>query len=131
MFCFWTYTSKIREYLQPPLLEPQNGFSHEFCDFIRDCLQKDMTGRPKFKDLLVRVPIFTIDSTTLISLPLFQTTFNVWIPDTLNFYLATFDRLCRLLFRYFNMPFFGENGDGSELIKTLIKYILLNTYFTF
>ncbi|KAI1716489.1 protein kinase domain-containing protein [Ditylenchus destructor] len=42
---------KIREE-QPPLLNPDDGFSREFCDFVRDCLHKDMTGRPKFKDLL-------------------------------------------------------------------------------
>uniref|UniRef100_A0A915D6L3 Protein kinase domain-containing protein n=1 Tax=Ditylenchus dipsaci TaxID=166011 RepID=A0A915D6L3_9BILA len=42
---------KIREE-QPPLLSPSNGFSQEFCDFIKDCLQKDMAERPKFKDLM-------------------------------------------------------------------------------
>uniref|UniRef100_A0A915E016 Uncharacterized protein n=1 Tax=Ditylenchus dipsaci TaxID=166011 RepID=A0A915E016_9BILA len=42
---------QIREE-QPPLLSPSNGFSQEFCDFIKDCLQKDMAERPKFKDLM-------------------------------------------------------------------------------
>lgn len=38
----------------PPLLIPEpGGFSVEFCQFIADCLQKDMALRPKFKDLLV------------------------------------------------------------------------------
>lgn len=42
---------KIRED-EPPLLRPEDGFSPHFCDFIRDCLKKDMVERPKFKDLL-------------------------------------------------------------------------------
>uniref|UniRef100_A0A914IH49 mitogen-activated protein kinase kinase n=1 Tax=Globodera rostochiensis TaxID=31243 RepID=A0A914IH49_GLORO len=40
---------------EPPRLEPnQDGlqFSVEFCQFVSDCLQKDMNRRPKFKELL-------------------------------------------------------------------------------
>lgn len=58
-------------HFQPPVLKPEYGFSEEFCDFIKACLQKDvqkysdynspttncylfkMQERPKFKDLLV------------------------------------------------------------------------------
>ncbi|KAL3070740.1 hypothetical protein niasHT_033127 [Heterodera trifolii] len=39
----------------PPRLEPnQDGrqFSAEFCQFIADCLQKDMNKRPKYRELL-------------------------------------------------------------------------------
>lgn len=42
---------KIRDEM-PPVLKPEYGFSEEFCDFIKACLQKDMQERPKFKDLL-------------------------------------------------------------------------------
>jgi len=36
----------------PPYLRPDDGFSSEFCNFIRSCLQKEIADRPKFKDLL-------------------------------------------------------------------------------
>ncbi|CAE1270016.1 MAP2K7 [Acanthosepion pharaonis] len=36
----------------PPLLPPNNGFSIDFCSFVRDCLTKDYKKRPKYKKLL-------------------------------------------------------------------------------
>lgn len=29
-------------HFQPPVLKPEYGFSEEFCDFIKACLQKDV-----------------------------------------------------------------------------------------
>ena len=36
----------------PPLLSPSQGFSHELCSFVRDCLTKNYKHRPKYKKLL-------------------------------------------------------------------------------
>lgn len=43
---------KIRDE-NPPNLTPDDGFSPEFCEFVGACLRKDMSKRPKYKDLLV------------------------------------------------------------------------------
>jgi len=36
----------------PPLLPPNQGFSLDFCSFVKDCLTKDYKRRPKYKKLL-------------------------------------------------------------------------------
>ncbi len=37
----------------PPLLPRNQGFSIEFCSFVRDCLMKNYKDRPKYKKLLL------------------------------------------------------------------------------
>jgi len=69
---------KIREEA-PPCLKPENGFSPEFCDFIKDCLEKDMTGRPKFKDLLEK-PFLIRASTDSVDVGLWLTNPEEYTP---------------------------------------------------
>lgn len=37
----------------PPIINIEDGFSYELCDLVKDCLQKDVSKRPKYKKLLV------------------------------------------------------------------------------
>ncbi|VDM96404.1 unnamed protein product [Thelazia callipaeda] len=42
-------------YEPAPTLQPEEGFSPVFCDFVRLCLTKDYHVRPKYKELLVNL----------------------------------------------------------------------------